>query len=262
LFSLLLFNNKGDFFISKDILNENSECKSTLILLKHILTGSSIDIFNDGYNYTQYLEGNIHSSCSTTMIGIKRLEQFHNSVEFINKHNVNGVIAEFGVWRGGAMLYVKHMLDCYNIDKELHLFDVFGSMDDYSVLKNFISISEEKVKYLFDISNKSNGVFFHKSIFENITKETWDSIKEYSIVRIDGNFYSSYKVVLENTWNKLNKNGILILDDYDHCLDCRRAWEEHLKQYNLTYQPIKIDMHSVYFVKSEEIYKKQKNKNK
>jgi hypothetical protein len=52
---------------------------------------------------------------SHTMIGCKRLDNIHYCLDIIRKENIPGDLIETGVWRGGAVVFMRGYLAVYNI---------------------------------------------------------------------------------------------------------------------------------------------------
>ena len=53
--------------------------------------------------------------------------------------------------------------------------------------------------------------------------------EKISILRLDTDFYDSTKVELERLFPRLEKNGILIIDDYGNFKGARKAVDEYFK---------------------------------
>ena len=54
-------------------------------------------------------------SMAFTMIGVKRLRNFRYLIESVIRENVPGDIIETGVWRGGACILARAVLEAYNV---------------------------------------------------------------------------------------------------------------------------------------------------
>ncbi len=89
------------------------------------------------------------------------MHQVLDSLYFTLTSNINGDIAEFGTWKGGASLLVNAALRhiAPNTDRKYHLFDSFAGHPDYSKTKdkNFdmvefsgaLAVDVDSVKNLF-----------------------------------------------------------------------------------------------------------------
>ena len=50
-----------------------------------------------------------------TMIGLKRLNNLHDSLDYVRENNIDGDFIETGVWRGGASIFITYYNKFYNI---------------------------------------------------------------------------------------------------------------------------------------------------
>jgi O-methyltransferase len=169
-----------------------------------------------------------------TMIGIKRLNNLHNMLDYIRENNIEGDLIETGVWRGGATIFMKAYLEMYDMDKKVFVCDSFEGLPMPDVYKypddlgdthyqvDFLRVSLEEVQNNFKLYNLlDNNVIFIKGWFSD-TLENNDLIKTISILRFDGDMYGSTMDVLNNLYDKVVNRGVIIIDDY--CLpNCAKA---------------------------------------
>lgn len=76
------------------------------------------------------------------------------------------------------------------------------------------------------------------NLIEGMVENTLKKIvpKKISLLRLDTDFYESTKICLKILYPKLNKNGVLIIDDYGNWKGCRKAVDEYFgKNKNLFY---------------------------
>ena len=114
---------------------------------------------------------------------------------------------------------------------------------------DFLKVSLEEVKNNFSSYGLlDENVIFLKGWFENTLKDN-DIIKEISILRFDGDMYGSTIDVLENLYSKLNKKGVLIIDDY--CLpNCVKAVTDFRIKYDITDEFTVIDKCGIFWYKN------------
>ena len=169
-----------------------------------------------------------------TMIGIKRLNNLHNMLDYIRENNIKGDLIETGVWRGGATIFMKAYLEMYNIDKKVFVCDSFEGLPVPDINKypddlgdthyqvDFLKVSLESVKDNFKLYNLlDEKVIFLKGWFSDTLKDN-NSIGDISILRFDGDMYGSTIDVLDNLYDKVVDKGVIIIDDY--CLpNCAKA---------------------------------------
>lgn len=77
-----------------------------------------------------------------------------------------------------------------------------------------------------------------------------DSIKKISILRLDGDWYSSTKVCLEHLYPLVSIGGVVIIDDYDAYDGCKKAVDEYLLSIGVSPFLIKVDDECVFFIKA------------
>lgn len=260
--------------------NNKEDIKQRLDYLKRILTDT---IFNDAvyeefFNTKQfpskyimdnvnstpvpepYLSGLHHGARTHTMIGIKRLDNVHECLDNIRLNNIPGDIIETGVWRGGCCIFIKAYLDWYGMDRKLFVADSFEGLPYPNVEKypvdrgdthhqsDYLRVSLEAVKGNFEKYDVSiDNVTFLKGWFED-TLSNNEEIKELAILRFDGDMYGSTMDVLNNLYDKVVKDGVIIIDDY--CLpNCVTAVTDFRNGRNITEELTRVDDCGVWWTK-------------
>ena len=67
------------------------------------------------------------------------------------------------------------------------------------------------------------------------------NISIIAVLRLDGDMYSSTMDALTTLYPKVVKKGYVIIDDYGHWIQCKRAIDEYFISNNLTYPLHTID---------------------
>jgi O-methyltransferase len=139
-------------------------------------------------------------------------------------------------------------------DRELYLYDTFSGMsapsdndvgyDGKPAIKKFsktkvgedssnwcLSPLEDVKKNVYSTGYKNNKIHFIKGKVE-------DTIPKYtprviSLLRLDTDWYESTKHELIHLFPLLNKNGVLIIDDYGDWKGARKAVDEFVKDNNI-----------------------------
>lgn len=171
-----------------------------------------------------------------TMIGAARLRQLRWAAETIIRESVQGDIIEAGVWRGGACILVKGVLEVYQ-DRTRRVFvaDSFAGLPppdprypkDAATLHDFhnrleLAVSRERVAENFSRYDLlDDRVVFVEGLFKDTLPTL--NVHSLSILRIDGDLYSSTMDALEALYERLSPGGFLICDDYGIILDAQRA---------------------------------------
>ena len=172
-----------------------------------------------------------------TMIGRKRLDNLEMCLRSVVEERISGDFIECGVWRGGASIFARGVLDAYGeFDRKVWLADSFRGLPEPEP----------------DSPDSEEGTEWHRypelavpldQVKSNFTKygllsdrveflEGWFSetlpdapLGRLSVIRADADMYSSTVEILENLYDKLSPGGYVIIDDY--VLDpCRKAVED------------------------------------
>jgi hypothetical protein len=215
-----------------------------LNLLRDALTGV---LFEDSPKYPVRIgTANVHSyiakmrefgrdvpSKGLTMIGTRRMNSLRQCVETILREKVPGDLMEAGVWRGGATIFMRAILQAYDDPSRcVWAADSFQGLphpagqnqpdDEYwahaaghfcagldEVRANFArcGLLDDRVRFL--------PGWFSESIAAA-------PIETLSLLRLDGDLYASITDVLEPLYGKMSPGGFVIVDDYDN-ISCRQA---------------------------------------
>lgn len=195
-----------------------------------------------------------------TMIGIKRLNNLHNMLDYIRQNQISGDLIETGVWRGGATIFMKAYIEMYNMNKKVFVCDSFEGLPMPDLIKypedigdthyqvNFLKVSLEEVQNNFKLYGLLDGdVIFLKGWFSDTLKNN-DLIKSISILRFDGDMYGSTIDVLDSLYDKVVSKGVIIIDDY--CLpNCAKAVTDFRKNKGIENQLDVVDKCGRFWIK-------------
>jgi hypothetical protein len=196
-----------------------------------------------------------------TMIGMGRLNNIEMCVRDILERNIEGDLIETGVWRGGATMLMKALLDESNIiDRKVWLADSFrglpkGDEDKYAADKGnnlyryrILSASVEEVKNNFrKYDLLDNNVIFLEGWFRDTLPAA--PIKKLALLRLDGDLYESTILALENLYPKLSPGGYVIIDDFNAFPYCRQAVMDYREKQKINDKIIEIDKQAAYWKK-------------
>jgi O-methyltransferase len=197
-----------------------------------------------------------------TMIGLKRLDNLQWCLERILDDDVAGDIIEAGVWRGGASIFMRAVLNAYGVtDRSVWLADSFKGLpppnpkkypqdrgDPHHTFTN-LAVSVEKVKANFErYGLLDDQVRFLEGWFSDTLP--YAPIQGLSLVRLDGDMYESTMDGLRYLYPKLSPGGYLIVDDYGCIPGCRAAVDDYRKDFGITDEIIPIDWTGVYWRRS------------
>jgi O-methyltransferase len=187
----------------------------------------------------------------TTMVGLRRLDQLQSCIEAIVADDVEGNLIETGVWRGGASIFMRAVLEVLGDDRrEVWLADSFEGLpksrpdeypadagsDDHFVFE-YLAVSEEKVRQAFErYGLLDDRVRFLQGWFSDSLPPLRGN-QRWSLLRLDGDMYESTIVALESLYPDLSPGGFVVIDDYGAIPQCREAVED-FRQANEISDPI------------------------
>ena len=199
-----------------------------------------------------------------TMVSIPNLFSLYNSVNYVVKNNIGGDFVECGVWRGGCSMLIALVLKHHNIsNRRIYLYDTFDGMSsptefdkDFKEIKATDHLKTKKTKDrksiwcyadLEDVTNnmKQTGYNFNNIVFikgkveETLVNEAQP--EKISLLRLDTDWYESTKVELEHLFPKLEKEGVLVIDDYGHWQGARKAVNEYFSKNNINILLNRVD---------------------
>ena len=202
-------------------------------------------------------------STAFTMVGVKRLRNFRNMIELVIRDNVPGDIIEAGVWRGGACILARAVLEAYNVkNRRVILADSFEGLpppneqafpaDANSIFHTYedLAVSIEQVKRnIAKFGLLDEQVVFLKGWF----KDTMPSapVEKLAVIRLDGDMYESTIDPLNHLWEKLSVGGWIVVDDYEMIPACKAAVNDFLAARGLSPEIYPIDGVGVYFRKGK-----------
>jgi O-methyltransferase len=180
-----------------------------------------------------------------TLVEIERCYALYKAVEYILKNKIEGDFVECGVWRGGSCMLIAYLLMKAGItDRKIWLYDTFTGMtkpglnDGEAEMKEWEErkMSDEKNGWcLAAIDDVENNMRSTKYPYENIrlvkgrVEDTIPVTQPNSIalLRLDTDWYESTRHELLHLYPLLEKEGILIIDDYGAWQGAKKAVDEY-----------------------------------
>ena len=193
-----------------------------------------------------------------TMIGLKRLTNIEDCFKTIISDKIPGDFIETGVWRGGAVIFIRALLKAYGIsDRIVWAADSFCGLpkpdidnypadkEDICYQREFTSVSIEEVKNNFQLYNLlDDKVRFLQGWFKDTLPEA--PIDRLALLRLDGDMYQSTIEALINLYPKLSTGGFIIIDDYA-AEPCKQAVHDYREREKITDTIVPIDNWSVFW---------------
>jgi O-methyltransferase len=195
-----------------------------------------------------------------TMIGRARMRNLRQACEIAILDDVPGDFLEAGVWRGGAAIFMRGILEAYgDADRRVIVADSFVGVPqptpdkypddsgDLLYLESALSVSRKHVEDNF----RRYGLLDPRVIFlEGWFKDTLPNapIDRLSVLRIDGDLYESTIQVFESCYHKVSAGGVIIVDDYHAVKGCEKATNDFRSRHGITSPILQIDTIGVWWV--------------
>lgn len=201
-------------------------------------------------------------SMAHTMIGLRRLDNIQYCVETILKEDIPGDLIETGVWRGGASIFMRGILEAYgNEDRRVFVADSFQGLPppdprfpaDNGDIHHKIGLNSIEKTQVEENFRKydllDDRVIFLEGWFCDTLPDA--PIDRIAVLRFDGDMYGSTMDVLNNLYHKISIGGFCIIDDY--ALEpCKQAVHDFRQSHGITEPIEQIDWSGVYWRKQTD----------
>lgn len=204
-----------------------------------------------------------------TMGGTKALENAFEVVSIVEARGIKGSIIECGVAEGGtaAMLYMASE-KLGMAKREFWFFDSFEGLpeptnEDYIGGKTgefirplpkgaCLGTIEQVQELMFDkLDFDKHRVNLIKGWFQDTVPAFKQKVeKPIAILRLDGDWYESTKIPLQNFYESISIGGVVIIDDYLTCFGSRKATDEIREELAIDSPLIPDGRGGVWFVKN------------
>ena len=194
-----------------------------------------------------------------TMIGRKRLDNLEMCLRSVVEEDVTGDFIECGVWRGGASIFARGVLDAYGeFDRKVWLADSFrglpepepGGPDATGGIEwhrfQTLAVPREEVEANF----RKFGLWSERvELIEGWFSDTLPAapVERIAVLRADGDMYASTMNILESLYDKVSPGGYVIIDDYDGVTQCRQAVSDFRAARGITETIERIDLSGVFW---------------
>jgi len=211
-------------------------------------------------NKDERVEGLDWPANAKTMIGYKRLTNIEHCIRTIKEDGIEGDLIETGVWRGGAVIFMKAVLNELEIsDKKVWVADSFQGLpkpkkkfaiDKLSNLhkQRILKVSKEEVENNFrQYDLLDDQVKFIQGWFDETLPKA--PIEKLSLLRLDGDLYESTIIALDSLYPKLAIGGFVIIDDFNAFQFCKKAVLDYRLANDINENMIEIDKEAIFWRK-------------
>lgn len=194
-----------------------------------------------------------------TSIGMKRMDNLQMCVEQVLADDVPGDLIETGVWRGGAVIFMRALLAAYGVtDRTVWVADSFQGLPDVDANTPQDALWKPNVGW-FATDQAVVQANFAKFGFDDDQvrylpgwfKDTLPTapIDQLAVLRLDGDLYASTMDALTHLYPKVAPGGYVIVDDYV-ISSCREAIHDYRAAHGIEEPIQEIDGWSVYWRRS------------
>ncbi len=218
-------------------------------------------VFRSRQDPAKRAEGTDWPLDAETMIGEKRMDNLRSCVTEVVRGNVPGDLMETGVWRGGATIYMRALLEVLgDTERNVWVADSFEGLPRPDVehypadrgadlwTHTVLAVPIEQVRANFArYGLLDERVKFLKGWFRDTLPTA--PVERLAVLRLDGDLYESTILALDALYPKLSRGGFVIIDDY--ILEfCRKAVEDYRAKHGITDPMIAIDRTAVFWKKT------------
>lgn len=204
-----------------------------------------------------------------TMGGWKALENAFEVTVLAEKRKISGAIVECGVAEGGtaAMMALTNR-ELGKTKRTKWFFDSYEGLpeptaEDYENGKaghfirplpkgSCLGTIEQVSELLFDkLKFSPNEVCLVKGWFQDTLSVYRERVGAIAVLRLDGDWYESTRIPLENFYDQISIGGFIIIDDYATCFGSRKAVDEFRAERKITTPLCPDGRGGVWFEKSK-----------
>ncbi|MBK9239971.1 MAG: class I SAM-dependent methyltransferase [Acidobacteria bacterium] len=156
----------------------------------------------------------------------------------LEQRKVPGDLIEAGVWRGGAIIFMRALLNAYEIEGRcIYAADSFCGIPPNETFRHdpvdswsnrWVASIEEVKANIARFNLLDERVEFVPGYFADSLGALAN--KRFAMVRLDSDAHDSIMTSLEQLYPLLTPGGVLIIDDW-HLIGCRFAVEEFRKRH-------------------------------
>jgi O-methyltransferase len=200
-----------------------------------------------------------------TMVGYERLLNAYELVRRAEEKRLPGAIVECGVFKGGS---AAMMTMAASQERKVWLFDSFEGLPEPTAEDGAMAVEYagdrasgalepigqcvgplDVVKELFfeKLGVAPSRIEIRQGWFQETLPTARHEVGTIAVLRLDGDWYDSTKVCLDNLYDLVIGGGFVIIDDYGYWEGCRRAVDEFLAARGLHVTLNVVDDSGVWF---------------
>jgi O-methyltransferase len=205
-------------------------------------------------------EGRDWPPTAETMIGTARLENVRRCCVDAIHRGVPGDFMETGVWRGGATILMKGVIEAFeDRTRRVWVADSFEGLPvpderypaDDGLDWSRVGVLKVDAEAVRDNFARYGLLDDRVCLLEGWFEDTLPSapVEELAVLRLDGDLYQSTMDALVSMEPKVVAGGYVIVDDYGGWVPCRRAVDDYRESRGITAAMHEIDWTGVWWRK-------------
>ena len=192
-----------------------------------------------------------------TLLDTAQLDLLEQSVVALERDEVRGDFIEAGVWRGGAIMYLRALLAAYDIpDRQVIAADSFAGIPLNTTFRHD-PVDDWQDRWAASLGDVRKAVRrygllddrieFVAGYFADTLKTLSD--RRFALIRLDSDSHDSVMTSLEWLYPLLSPGGIVIIDDW-HLTGCRFAVNTYRERHGID-DEVLVQAENGYWIKRQ-----------
>lgn len=193
-----------------------------------------------------------------TLLTKNQLDLIEGAVATLEERAVPGDFLEAGVWRGGAIILMRALLDAYNISgRKVFAADSFAGIPRNVKARNdpvdqwsdrWVASLDEVRQSIRRFGLLDDRIVFSAGFFAESLKSL--AKERFALIRLDSDSYDSVGTSLDYLYPLVSKGGIVIIDDW-HLVGCRTAVLDYRSRHGID-DEVQVYDGNAYWVKRQD----------
>ena len=190
-----------------------------------------------------------------TLLSKAQLDLIESSIVAVEERGVPGDFIEAGIWRGGAVAFMRAMLKAYDIPNRR----VFASDSFAGIPKNTRAqgdpVDNWRDRWVAELEEVRGNIARFGLLDDRIQfvpgffADTLPGLagERFALIRLDSDSYDSVEESLVYLYPLLSGGGIIIIDDW-HLVGCKAAVMNYRERHGVT-EELKVHDGNAYWIK-------------
>lgn len=190
-----------------------------------------------------------------TLLTKSQLDLIETAVLIVEENAVPGDFIEAGVWRGGAIILMRALLNAHGIaHRKVVAADSFAGIPKNQRAVNdpvdlwrdrWVASREEVTENIERFGLLDDRIVFVEGFFADTLRHLVGN--KFALIRLDSDSYDSVEESLLYLYPMLSKGGVIIIDDW-HLAGCQAAVLNYRQRYGVN-EEIKVQDGNAYWTK-------------